>query len=169
MVIIIIIVNVIVCHHLNMVECQSDIIFLNHVLCNRALIHVWGVAGFLFCVWEKYSSTLPHSVNILPLVLFNAIKIVLYKKPHRVFDCLFLCSLWLIILVNVLLCLLLLQSSASTSTEQILDISLPTLRELVTWKRYTHDLLPLKLWKETSAVQIRKISFKLWHVHNYSG
>ena len=51
--------------------------------------NIWEASGFLFCLWDKYSGTLPSSVIIQLLVLLNAIKIVLYQWPHAVCDCSF--------------------------------------------------------------------------------
>ena len=51
--------------------------------------NIWEASGFLFCLWDKYSGTLPSSVIIQLLVLLNAIKIVLYQWPHAVRDCSF--------------------------------------------------------------------------------
>ena len=49
---------------------------------------MWDAASFVFHV-RQYSVTQASSLVIQPLVLFNAIKIVLYQKPHAVSDCLF--------------------------------------------------------------------------------
>ena len=40
--------------------------------------------------FELALAKLHSSVIIQPLVLSNALKIVLYQKPHAIFDCLFL-------------------------------------------------------------------------------
>ena len=42
--------------------------------CGQGTHKYVGAAGFLFCLNDKYSSTLPSSVIIQPLVLFNANK-----------------------------------------------------------------------------------------------
>lgn len=37
--------------------------------------YVWDAAGFIFCIWDKHYETLPSSLIIESLVLFNAIKL----------------------------------------------------------------------------------------------
>lgn len=61
---------------------------------NRVLINVWDAAGVLSSLWNKYSATLPSSATIWPLVLFSAIKIVLWQVATW--------SLWLSIFVILL-------------------------------------------------------------------
>ena len=50
---------------------------------------MWNAAGFLFCMWNKYSATLPSSVMKQPLVLSSAIKKVCYISSHMESDCIF--------------------------------------------------------------------------------
>ena len=72
------------------VECQLFILFVNHLsLVEQCLISRWDAAGFLFSMRDNSSAKLPYSIIIQPLVLFNAVKIVLYQ-PYAVSTAYFL-------------------------------------------------------------------------------
>ena len=58
-----------------MVERKLFTIFFNHLaLMEQGSLSMWDAAGFLFCMRDKSSTTLPSGIIIQPLVLFSAIK-----------------------------------------------------------------------------------------------
>ena len=63
-----------------MVEFQLFTMFFNYFSLERqGAYKYWEAAGFLFCMRDKSSVQLPYSIIMQPLILFNAMKTVLYQ------------------------------------------------------------------------------------------
>ena len=87
-----IIVNMIICYHLIIggMSISKHILESSFSCGNGGLVTVINIWMWqVFCLHVNTSSaTLPSSVNIQPLYLFNAVKILLNQLLHTVSDCL---------------------------------------------------------------------------------